>query len=100
MYIISKTNNLERKPRKNLCFTESPNDSPIDNSTNISEEVDFIIPKHKMIRNRSMSYLNSLESKKKLDNVWLATIAGGRFQKQQGVLSSLAKTSTITLFFR
>ncbi|XP_020295729.1 uncharacterized protein LOC109860805 isoform X2 [Pseudomyrmex gracilis] len=60
----------------NWMKSESPNDSPIDNSTNISEEVDFIIPKHKMIRNRSMSYLNSLESKKKLDNVWLATIAG------------------------
>lgn len=40
------------------------------------EEVDFIIPRSEIIRDRSMSYLSSLDPDIKLDNVWLTTVAG------------------------
>ncbi|XP_011349315.1 uncharacterized protein LOC105286222 isoform X2 [Ooceraea biroi] len=42
-------------------------------SVNHIEEVDFIVPRDEMIRDRSMSYHPSLIQ---IDNVWLATIAG------------------------
>ncbi|XP_039308640.1 uncharacterized protein LOC105198717 isoform X2 [Solenopsis invicta] len=40
------------------------------------DEVDFIVPRNEMIHDRSMPYLSSLESTIKIDNIWLATIAG------------------------
>lgn len=43
------------------------------------EEVDFIIPRNEMIHDKSMPYLASFEPTIKLDNVWLATIAGKKF---------------------
>ncbi|KAL6440867.1 hypothetical protein ACFW04_003353 [Cataglyphis niger] len=45
-------------------------------SVNHFEEIDFIVPRNEMIHNRSMSYLLLLNSTIKLDNIWLATIAG------------------------
>lgn len=41
-----------------------------------AEQVDFIMPRHKMIHDRSMSYSSSPGPKLEIDNVWLATIAG------------------------
>ncbi|XP_011700217.1 PREDICTED: uncharacterized protein LOC105457309 [Wasmannia auropunctata] len=40
------------------------------------EDIDFIVPRNEMIHDRSMPYLSSIEPSIKLDNVWLATIAG------------------------
>ncbi|EFN72998.1 hypothetical protein EAG_11290 [Camponotus floridanus] len=58
-----------------IINTITPERSTTD-STNNLEEVDFIIPRNEMIHNKSMSYLFLLNSTIKLDNIWLATIAG------------------------
>jgi len=67
--------------RYNFVSEKSSADRPTKSTTNVNHigEVDFIVPRDEMIHDRSMSYLSSVESLIKLDNVWLATIAGSIF---------------------
>lgn len=69
---------------KNVIYLSNPASTEIINtsdSVNHFEEIDFIVPRNEMIHNRSMSYLLLLNSTIKLDNIWLATIAGRIFQE-------------------
>lgn len=54
------------------------------------EEIDFIVPRNEMIHNRSMSYLLLLNLTIKLDNIWLATIAGRIFQVTRSICISFS----------
>jgi len=65
-YLVSEKSNADRSAESAI-------------NVNHIGEVDFIVPRNEMIHDRSMSYLSSFESLIKLDNVWLATIAGSIF---------------------
>ncbi|KAM0732479.1 hypothetical protein ACS0PU_002021 [Formica fusca] len=66
--------NVELNQTINMMTSERIN--TISDNVNHFEEIDFIVPRNEMIHNRSMSYLLLLNLTIKLDNIWLATIAG------------------------
>lgn len=40
------------------------------------DEVDFVIPRHEILVNKSMWFSNLQRSNAQVDNIWLATVAG------------------------